>query len=277
MRREFMSVAEASRERYSDPVRVGEYMEAEWGDKIAAHVPTPATPEKLFGPCISTFYQDVAEFAREVLAGAEIKNACDIGCATGRFLYELVRLFPPLKDLVGVEPSPVFTDYARKFLLRRGDTLSDWIPLPGSHVKPAYVKLTREFYDSVAVAEDATKVIDIYTGMGEDTPRPEEHFDVLFCLNVVDRHPNPKARVGRLGQLLREGGSFFLASPMEWDRRFTPPELWVEDLSLLFAEGRWEKKGVRDIAYPFRQTARYKTEYVSQVLCMGKKAPGGEG
>jgi SAM-dependent methyltransferase len=219
----------------------------------------------------------VAEYAREVLTGVEITTACDIGCATGRLLYELVHLFPGLTDVVGVEPSPVFTDYARKFLLRQGNTRSDWVPVPGSPTRPAYVKLTQGFYDSVAVVGEAAQALDIYTGMGEDTPRPDNYFDVLFCLNVVDRHPSPQALVERLGHLLREGGFFFLASPMEWDKRFTPQELWVEDLSLLFAAGRWEKKDVRDIAYPFRQTARYKTEYVSQVLCMKRKARGGEG
>lgn len=266
-----MSVAEASMERYSNPMRVGAYMEAEWGDKISTHVQTPATSEKLFGPCISKFYRDVAEYAQEVLTGAEITTACDIGCATGRLLYELVNLFPGLTDVVGVEPSPVFTDYARKFLLRQGDTRSDWVPMPSSPTKPAYVKLTQEFYDSVAVAGNAAQALNIYTGMGEDTPRPENYFDVIFCLNVVDRHPNPRALVEKLGLLLREGGLFFLASPMEWDKRFTPRELWVEDLSLLFAASWWEKKYVRDIAYPFRHTARYKSEYISQVLCMKRK------
>lgn len=272
-----MSVAEASMERYSNPMRVGAYMEAEWGDKISAHVQTPATPEKLFGPCISSFYRDVAEYAREILAGTEITTACDIGCATGRLLYELLHLFPGLTDVVGVEPSPIFTDYARKFLLRQRDTQSDWIPLPGSPIKPTYVKLTQAFYDSVAVAEDATQALNIYTGMGENTPRPANYFDVLFCLNVVDRHPNPRALVERLGQLLREGGLLFLASPMEWDKRFTPREFWVDDLSLLFAADGWERIDMRDIAYPFRHTPRYKTDYVSQVLCMKRKARGGEG
>jgi len=269
-----MGVAEASAERYADPMRVGAYLEAEWGDKLSRLMPPPSSG-KLFAPCASSFYREVAEFAREVVGGREVETACDVGCATGRFLYEFSTLFPRLTDLLGVEPSHVFTDYARKFLLGEGDGLSDWAPVPGSPVAPAYIKLTEDFFASVRVGGDAAKTLSVFTGMGEDTPRPEKHFDVLTCLNVVDRHPNPSSLVKTLGRLLKEGGLFFIASPMDWDKRFTPPEHWVADLSELFEKGGWEKAGERDIEYPFRYTARRMALFVSQVVCMRKT--GGDG
>jgi len=270
-----MGVAEASAERYSDPMHVGAYLEAEWGDKLRHLMPPSPDSGKLFEPCTSSFYREVAEFAREAIGERNIETACDVGCATGRFLYEFSRLFPRLTDLLGVEPSPVFTDYARKFLLGEGDALSDWVPVPGSPVRPVYIKLSEDFFASVRVGEDAARALSVFTGMGEDAPRPEEYFDVLFCLNVVDRHPNPGSLVKRLGTLLQDGGLFFIASPMDWDRRFTPREHWVGELSELFDKGGWEQAGVRDIEYPFRYTVRYMPEYISQVVCMRKTGGGG--
>lgn len=267
-----MSVAEASMERYADPTYVGAYLEAEWGDKLQDGGLLPAPPlDKLCKPCLSEFYREVAEFAQAVIGDTQINTVCDIGCSTGRFLYELFQSFPLMKDLIGVEPSPVFTDYARKFLLREGDAKLAWIPLPKSHVKPTYVKLNEKFFDSIEIEENQRNSLEIFTGLGESTPRPEKHFDVLFCLNVVDRHPNPKVLVEMLGGLLKEGGLFFLASPMDWDKRFTAPEQWVEDLSRLFNDNQWEKKDDTDVLYPFRFSNRHQTNYVSQVVCMTKR------
>jgi SAM-dependent methyltransferase len=272
-----MGVAEASAERYADPTFVGAYLEAEWGDLLDQHKLMPEqASETLCKPCTSHFYKEVAEFAHGELGDSKfVKTACDVGCSTGRFLYEFSKQFQRVTDLLGVEPSEVFTDYARRFLLKQESALSDWIPLPGTPLKPTYVKLTRKFLDSIKIGGEQRKALEIFTGAGEDTPRPEKYFDALFCLNVVDRNPDPKTLIERLGRLVAQGGFFFLASPMDWDKRFTPGEFWVDDLSLLFEKGQWEKTNERDVKYPFRYTARRATDYISQVVCMRKT--GGDG
>lgn len=265
-----MSVSKASLERYSDPTFVGAYLEAEWGDRLKAFLP-PTPSAKFNEPCFSEFYGEVAEFALDTIGTQIIETVCDIGCSTGRLIYELCQRFSAITDIVGVEPSPVFTDYARKFLLKAKTDQSDWIPIPDTQLKPTYIKLNEEFFNSVAIEEDRRTVVDIFTGLGEDTPRPEKYFDVLFCLNVVDRHPNPEALVKRLGRLLKHKGSFFLASPMDWDKRFTAREYWTDDLTQLFPEGEWEKRKETDLLYPFRYAMRHKTNYVSQVVCMKRR------
>lgn len=267
-----MTIAQASIERYSDPTYVGAYLEAEWGDKLRVSKLLPESPlDKLCGPCISEFYREVIDFTRKVIETTHVETMCDIGCSTGRLLYEFISVFPPMKDVLGVEPSQVFTDYGRKFLLKIGDANLEWIPLPNSRIKPTYIKLNEEFFNSIKIEENKRSALDIFTGIGENIPRPEKHFDLLFCLNVIDRHPSPKVLVDRLGKLLRKGGFFFLASPMDWDKRFTESEHWVDDLGRLFNEEEWEKKRAIDLLYPFRHTLRHKTNYVSQVVCMTRK------
>jgi SAM-dependent methyltransferase len=264
-----MTVAQASADRYSDPTFVGAYLEAEWGDKLQeCSLLAKSHLDELCAPCISGFYREVAQFAQELVGETQIDKICDIGCSTGRFLYEFSRLFPPMKDVLGVEPSPIFTDYARKFLLKEKRDELKWIPLPNSPTNPTYIELNGEFFESIEIEEQKRAALNIFTGMGESTPRPENHFDLLFCLNVIDRHPTPKAFIEKLGRLLGKGGFFFLASPMDWDKRFTEPEHWVDDLAQLFNERGWEKKRATDLLYPFRYTIRHKTIYASQVVCM---------
>jgi len=264
-----MSVSKASMDRYSDPTFVGAYVEAEWGDKLDVSGSIPSHPSDVFDPpCFSTFYKEVAEFAQRELKNQTVETACDIGCSIGRFLYEFCIVFPDVKDLVGVEPSEVFTDYARKFLLRSEKADIRWIPLPQTQVTSNYVPLNETFLSQVDLGEKLRKRVEIVTGLGENTPRPDGYFDALFCLNVIDRHPNPKALVRALERFLKTEGRFFLASPMDWDERFTDREYWVDDLAELFSKAEWEKQAETNLRYPFRYALRHQNNYVSQVVCM---------
>ena len=105
----------------------------------------------------------------------------------------------------------------------------------------------------------------------ESTPRPRTYFDILFCLNVIDRHPNPPNIINCLRNLLKKQGILFLASPLDWDNDITPPSFWVDDLKKCLENTKWEIIDRKDFEYGFRYSARKKINFVSQVICARRK------
>lgn len=266
-----MSVSSASTDRYSDPQFVARYLEAEWGDILAQHATLPTSSSGLFPPTFSGFYKIVADFASDLISRQEIdpQRVGDIGCATGRFLYELSSRIGAA-ELFGIEPSETLSSYGRMFLAGKRIRLPLWIPFPNLPAGPTYLKVDDSFLSALNLDESTRHRFEIVTGIGEDTPRPSSYFDVLFCLNVVDRHANPKQFLKVLREFLRDDGLFILASPMHWEKDFTPREFWVNDLRELLNAAEWEEIGETNVSYPFRANSRYTPTYVSQVICMKK-------
>jgi SAM-dependent methyltransferase len=52
--------------------------------------------------------------------------------------------------------------------------------------------------------------VDIKKGFGEDIPFPNEHFDVVFCTNVLDHVTDPSKTVDEIYRVLKASGHFAL-------------------------------------------------------------------
>ena len=61
----------------------------------------------------------------------------------------------------------------------------------------------------------------IYNVRAEDTPRPAGYFDMITCLNVIDRVSAPVQMIETIGAMLRPGGLLVLASPLHFEEQFT--------------------------------------------------------
>ncbi len=269
---------------YTDPMRVGIYIDVEWGDIIQKcnislpqypkHLPksTPLFQSGSAATTNSNFYQRVISFAKEMISkeNIKVKKMCDVGCATGRLLYEFSKNFPETQEFFGVEPSGTFVNLAKKILIE--DDTSYWVPFPDSTVKETYIQLTNQFFSHLELQTEIRKRFDIFLGVGESIPRPKEYFEILFCLNVLDRHPNPPQFVSRISEFLKKDGLIFLATPLDWNKDFTQPEFWVEDIQSYFKEdNKWNILESRDMEYPFRYSGRKIIHFISQVICVKKK------
>jgi SAM-dependent methyltransferase len=262
-----VAASEANEERYSSPHYLATYLQAEWGD-ILYPPDNPALGSSVLwqdnsaagGP--GYFYVTAASLAHSWAAekGIECRRICDIGGGTGRMCYELAQRFDEPRELVLVEPSTQFSTWARQLLL--GDPEFDrWIPVPDGFESPSYMQVP-----ATNLPEPIPDVI-IYKVAAEDTPRPAGFFDMITCLNVIDRVAHPREMINTLGALLRTGGLLVLADPLHFEDQFTERSAWVQDLKELFDPERWRIDGREaDVKYTFLHYRRRLNCYLSQVV-----------
>ena len=265
-----MAASEANEERYSSPHYIATYLHAEWGD-ILYPPDHPALGSSVLwqnnsaagGP--GHFYTTSASLAHSWAAEKSIECAriCDIGGGTGRMCYELARRFTGLRELVLVEPSAQFCTWSRRLLL--GDPKFDgWIPVPDGFESPSYIQVPANL--PLTVAD-----VVIYNVRAEDTPRPAGYFDMITCLNVIDRVSHPVQMVKTIGAMLRPGGLLVLASPLHFEEQFTERSAWVQDLKELFDPERWRiDEREADVRYTFLHYRRRLNCYLSQVVAAEK-------
>jgi SAM-dependent methyltransferase len=100
--------------------------------------------------------------------------------------------------------------------------------------------------------------------------QPGEKFDLVTCLNVVDRHPYPRTLIGSIANVIAEGGLLVISCPFDFRIETTPDRGdWIDDLNDLFAHsGGWESVGEAEVYYEFRSSSRKWTRFATQVVCM---------
>ncbi|MFE7797981.1 class I SAM-dependent methyltransferase [Nocardia sp. NPDC057440] len=264
----YQSVTAASGARYSNPTYLATYLRAEWDDLLSPPSLTP--PEE---PAVLTadalddqsrpgrFYRRagaiVERWCSELAMDPE--RICDIGGSTGRMGLELRTQFPQAGEILIVEPSAEFCEWSERLL--KGPTLDLQIPVPQSVGRVNY-RPAPEDWSPIAASN-----IQILNGTAESVPTGRARFDVITCLNVVDRVVDPVGLIKEIKRLIRPGGLFVLASPLHFDSQFTPRELWVEDLRELLNPADWRVDDrVTDVRYNFFHYSRRLSCYLSQVV-----------
>jgi SAM-dependent methyltransferase len=248
------------------------YLEAEWSDFILAphdfseQGPHTGKNAEFASP---TFYKTVAELVREWLLRlkATPKRYCDVGGATGRTLFEVAKSVQSLSELVLVEPAPELHAWADRFLCSTKDI--GWIPVVAGWMHCSYREITGRPFSSVVREDQKTYT---YSLPVEDLPRPNGYFDLITCLNVVDRHENPAGLINHLANLLAPGGLLLVSSPLAFEEEFTPlRDRWVSDINELFLPNLWAHLGEVDLDYMLRYYDRGWIHYFSQTVIKQRK------
>jgi len=259
-----------SKSNYTQEWRMAAYLEAEWSDFLFG---SSKIDDTSFDPLIShvypSFYQEIARLTKQWLGEKEIlpQKYLDVGGSTGRTMYEIYHCLSSLNELVLVEPSSKFCEWSRKLLLKSDDLVS--IPVVCTPQKPDYAKSLNR---PNPLQESQSKLICIYEAFAESVPRPKEYFDLITCLNVLDRHPNPKSLIQILHDLLTSSGMLVFASPMDFDDIYTPDRSqWVSNLNSLFEDKLWNTVADTNVFYDFRYSNRQFTRFSSQVIAKQKK------
>ena len=250
-------------QHYADAGQVAAYLEAEWSDILLGGAESRAAGQH-FGPVTPAFYERVA---REIVewaahAGVRVRDACDIGGATGRLVHELARRVDGIERVTLVEPAPQLAAWARKLLL--GEGVVDAVPVVQTRVRTGFAAPA-----GLPVATGARLAV---VEGGVDEFDPGRQFDLVCCLNVADRVPRPMALVDALARHLRPGGMLVLSSPLSFDLRFTPDRAdWIDDLCDLLPDERWRIAGQADVQYDIRRAERERIGYMSQVVAAVKR------
>lgn len=148
--------------------------------------------------------------------GIQTERAIDVGCSVGRAVFELARTYP---EVVGVDLSEAFIqaantlkhegqlDYFRKDEGQLGATLTATIDSAIDRNRTTFRQA-----DACALPPDLVG------------------FDAVLLANLLDRLPNPKACLARMGGymgLVRPGGLLVVMSPYTWMEQFTPIDAWL--------------------------------------------------
>lgn len=255
-------------EDYATSQRLAMYLEAGWSDFLfemdSAQVNEKSlSPNPLRDWVKPDFFRAAATLAHSWASDASTyaRSVCDIGGGTGRAIFELERRFPRLQRLVLVEPSRRFCEWAQ--LLLASDNNLPEIPVVNSVGNPQWISPRGRPPPIRRAAQRLT----IRNGTLEGY-KPEGGFDLVTCLNVIDRHPNPMQLVPRIGELMNDNGLLLLSSPFDFSETFTPNvECWIDDLNTLFqGVGSWEHVGEDQLFYEFRLFNRKWTRYCSQIV-----------
>ena len=254
--------------RYTKPWYLATYLEMEWSDYLLS---TDVEPSDILRPVQPQFYQRVVGLVTEWLKRYDqaVQRYCDVGGATGRMLYELVNRLPSISEAVLAEPSSQFCAFARQLLFARDR--QEYIPIVSSLHDPLY----RNVQSWPAPLEPSTRRrVDVYEVSSHQVPRPRGFFDLVTCLNVVDRVSRPLVLLQDLARLTRPRGLLVIASPMDFEVQFTPDEgLWLSDIREGLAEVDWEILETTDCLYEVRPYTRKRIAYDAQVVLARRREP----
>jgi dimethylhistidine N-methyltransferase len=254
---------------YNNKYMESVFLDAEWSDVLFPSLPHNDPGEMCPGKMAnSTFYKNIVSLTTDWVPKAGLKwsdnlKYCEIGGACGRTFYELLKAQPNIREAVLCEPSGLI-QYAKQFLLDpRGLGEVPILQNDGSR--------TPKMLFPEAVPPKVGDGVDLYFHNDVCTTLAEKYrgyFQVMTCLNVVDRHPNPRQLIAEIEGLLAPGGVLVLASPMDFTEEFTPGDR-VHDLRELVNES-WTCISVAECQYDWRVTSRYSQRFSSQVVCLRK-------
>ena len=172
-----------------------------------------------FGPCNAVHFpircaKLVVESAAKL--GIATNRAIDVGCSVGGAVFKMAQTF---EEVVGIDLSKAFVEAA--------NTLK----------KVGHLKYFRK--DEGELGQHLTATVDPAIDRNRTTFRqgdacalPTElaGFDAVLLSNLLDRLPNPKACLARMGGdsgLVRPGGLLVVMSPYTWMEQFTPADQWL--------------------------------------------------
>ncbi len=260
---------------YATQERLAIYLENGWSDFLFGCHDQPqgvGYPNPLRDTVPPTFPERVAALTENwaKALGHQPGRYCDVGGATGRTLFEAASRFADLRELVMIEPSATFCRWAERFLMT--DDPLPKVPRIATAGRLDWLK-ARSRPPAVTEAARRVKIVNAFleqaSGYGD--------FDLVTCLNVADRHPDPAALVRELSARLRPGGLLVMACPFDFHTDSTPDRTaWITDLNQLFdGQGDWTHLGQEDVYYDYRSHNRSWTRLVSQVVAKQWRGDGG--
>lgn len=257
---------------YADEARLAIHLEMEWSDFLTAPEKEERSsiewPNPLIHRVRPRFYQEVSRHACDWLAQCRLAptSYCEVGGGAGRATYEFAKALPALQELVLIEPSNNLTTWAR-YMLAGGEEIRSFPGMAGLG-EPEH---DRTAFKRPAPIADAARRLSIYKATAEQVSLPDGSYQLVTCLNVVDRHPDPQGLLRFLHRILAPDGLLVLASPLDFLERYTPRASWVTDLESLFDPHDWLAVGAADVPFDVRKSSRCWTRYVAQVLGKAKQ------
>jgi SAM-dependent methyltransferase len=138
----------------------------------------------------------------------------DLGCATGRFAFEMSRTN---ERVVGVDRSPDLIRWARRLMRRREAVFS--VRVEGELTERREIRLPAHW---------RTDRVEFLVGDATALPFPAGVAGTLASLNVLDKVGHPLRHLQEANRVARDRSARFIFSdPFSWSPEFSPPERWL--------------------------------------------------
>jgi SAM-dependent methyltransferase len=168
------------------------------------------------------FYQAMLDLCAPHLApGAAV---LDVGCAMGRMVAELSER--GAARAVGVDLSPRMLETAAELLAAR---------------QPVAVRLHLASGRTIGATLDLPfrRDVDLVAADAGRLPLADALFDLVLCVNLVDRVGDPRQVLAECGRVLRPGGRLLVSDPYDWEVEAPAPPHQPADLAQLLRPGEW--------------------------------------
>ena len=154
----------------------------------------------------------------------------DVGCAVGRFTFELAR---KLDMAIGLDTSKAFVRAARE-LASRGRFDAVW-KVEGNITESQLIDLPEGL---------ETKYVDFIVADAQKLPFSANLFSVVASLNLIDKVPHPGVHLKELDRVAKnEKAQFLLSDPYSWSREIADESAWLGGV----LQGKYQGRGEENI------------------------------
>lgn len=181
-------------------------------------------------------------------------RALDLGCAVGRFTFELGRV---AESALGIDSSERFIEAAQG--MARNRQCSVRVRESGETFRQQLLRLPASLR-SAAVEFRVGNAMDL-------SDFPDGAFHIVAAINLLCRLPRPRLFLRGLGRLVVPGGQLLIASPFSWLREHSPIGEWLTGPEIVAMLGR-DFRLVRRRSLPFllREHRRKYELVISEAL-----------
>jgi putative 4-mercaptohistidine N1-methyltranferase len=200
------------------------------------------------------FHERIREECLLPVSRATQTRALDIGCAVGRFTFELSHV---ADEVVGIDNSNRFILAAQNIAKKKAAKVQ--IQESGSIFSNHRVSLPK-----------AARPGKVHFQVGDAQnlgPIAKHSFEIVAAINLICRLPAPPAFLRQLPGLVSPKGQLVIASPFSWLRQYTPARAWLTSSELEKSlRPHFQLKQRRDIPFVIREHRRKYQLVVSEVL-----------
>jgi putative 4-mercaptohistidine N1-methyltranferase len=191
----------ASMSRYHSDMALSQYADLHFG-------------AERFG--VANFHRELVGRCVNQLEPEKRRRALDLGCALGRASFELAKSFDAV---IAVDLSERFISVAKQF--QAEGTYCYQQMEEGELLSTRCVHLT-DFGFS-----EACHKIKFMQGNALELNEDMGKFDLILAANLIDRLPDPEQFLAGVHQYMISDGVLVIASPYDWQERFTPKPKWL--------------------------------------------------